>query len=141
MEDVDGTSHTVSKRITELTVRHGSLADTGMASNWNYSDEEITVWISAYQDTLAVINAHYVEYVDSDLLVYGAELSMDGEFSISMGFDVEIGVTAANETVSPDISSDVSLSFEIPSVNSTWKVFEPVDYHFCLLYTSPSPRD
>ena len=140
VEDVDGTSHTVSKRITELTVRHGSLADTGMASNWNYSDEEITVWISAYQDTLAVINAHYVEYVDSDLLVYGAELSMDGEFSISMGFDVEIGVTAANETVSPDISSDVSLSFEIPSVNSTWKVFEPVDYHF-LLAEQPNEQD
>jgi len=140
VQDVDGNSHTVSKRITELTVRHGSMADTGMASNWSYTDEEITVWVSAYQDTLAVINAHYVEYVDSNLLVYGAELSMDGEFSVSTGFDVEIGVTAANETVSPDISSEVSLAFDIPSVNSTWQVFEPIDYHF-LMAKQPNEQD
>ncbi len=99
--EVNGTSYPVSKRVTELTIRHGSLADTGIASNWSDGNEEIELWSSAYQDTLAVINANYVEFVDEDLVVYGAELQMNGELSISMGFDIEVGVLAANESLSP----------------------------------------
>jgi len=142
--DSEWDNFTVSKRITELTLRHGSMADTGMASNWSDGDEEIDVWVSAYSDTLAVINAQYVEYVsnseDGDLLVYGADLIMDGEFSISMGYDVEVGVTAANETVSPEISSEISLSFGIPSMESSWKVPGPIDYHF-MLASPPNGQD
>ena len=130
--DVNGTSYPVSKRVTELTIRHGSLADTGIASNWSDGNEEIELWSSAYQDTLAVINANYVEFVDEDLVVYGAELQMDGELSISMGFDIEVGVLAANESLSPEISADASLSFSIANMTSNWKVFDPVDYHFML---------
>ena len=130
--DVNGTSYPVSKRVTELTIRHGSLADTGIASNWSDGNEEIELWSSAYQDTLAVINANYAEFVDEDLVVYGAELQMDGELSISMGFDIEVGVLAANESLSPEISADASLSFSIANMTSNWKVFDPVDYHFML---------
>ena len=130
--DVNGTSYPVSKRVTELTIRHGSLADTGIASNWSDGNEEIDLWSSAYQDHLAVINANYVEFVDDDLVVYGAELQMNGEISISMGFEIEIGILAANESLSPEISADASLSFSIPNLTSNWKVFDPVDYHFML---------
>ena len=99
----DGTSHQVGKRITELTVRHGSMADTGMATNWSDGGEKIEAWLSAYQDYLLVMNANYVEYVDENMFVYGAEIALDSTFSVSMGFDAEIGVTAASETVSPDV--------------------------------------
>ena len=64
----DGTSHQVGKRITELTVRHGSMADTGMATNWSDGGEKIEAWLSAYQDYLLVMNANYVEYVDENLV-------------------------------------------------------------------------
>ena len=60
----DGSSHQVGKRITELTVRHGSMADTGMATNWSDGGEKIEAWLSAYQDYMLVMNANYVEYVD-----------------------------------------------------------------------------
>ncbi|MBF93146.1 MAG: hypothetical protein CMB78_05165 [Euryarchaeota archaeon] len=132
VSDEEGTSYNVSKRVTELTIRHGSMADTGVVSNWSHNDEMIDVWASAYQDYLVVLNANYVEYVDSDLVVYGADLHLDGEFSISMGFDFELGVSAANETISPDISSSASLSFIVPNITSNWKVNEPVDYHFLM---------
>ena len=146
-----GETHSLSKRITELTIRHGSMADTGMATNWFDGDEEIDAWLSAYQDYLMVLNANYVEYVDDDMLVYGGELLVDGEFSVSMGFDAELGVTAANETFSPDISANMELSFEIPHLEATWR--EPgyassqekgFDYHF-VMGSEPSedsgPRD
>ena len=130
--DIDGTSHPVNKRITELTIRHGSLADTGLASRWTDDSEDIDVWSNAYQDTLAVVNAHYVEYVDDNLTVYGADLTMNGDFSISMGFDVEVDIRAANETLEPEVSADALLGFSIPTLTSNWRVFEPLEYHFML---------
>ena len=127
------------------------MADTGMATNWSDGDEEIDAWLSAYQDYLMVLNANYVEYVDDDMLVYGGELLVDGEFSVSMGFDAELGVTAANETFSPDISANMELSFEIPHLEATWRVpgyassqEKGFDYHF-VMGSEPSedsgPRD
>ena len=130
--DIDGTSHPVNKRITELTIRHGSLADTGLASRWTDDSEDIDVWSNAYQDTLAVVNAHYVEYVDDNLTVYGADLTMNGDFSISMGFDVEVDIRAANETLEPEVSADALLGFSIPTLTSNWRVFDPLEYHFML---------
>ena len=128
----DGTSHQVGKRITELTVRHGSMADTGMATNWSDGGEKIEAWLSAYQDYLLVMNANYVEYVDENMFVYGAEIALDSTFSVSMGFDAEIGVTAASETVSPDVSANMQLSFDIPNLEATWSPYEAVDYHFVM---------
>ncbi len=135
----NGEPYQVSKRITELTIRHGSMADTGMATNWSDGDEKIEAWISAYQDYLLVLNAHYVEYVDEDMVVYGGELLLDAEFSFSMGFDAELGVTAANEVLSPDVSANVQLSFEIPNLEATWNPqWSPVDYHFVMGDSSPA---
>ena len=55
VSDENGTSYNVSKRVTELTIRHGSMADTGVVSNWSHNDEMIDVWASAYQDYLCLL--------------------------------------------------------------------------------------
>ena len=142
----NGESYQVAKRITELTIRHGSMADTGMATNWSDGEEKIEAWFSAYQDYLLVLNANYVEYVDENMYVYGGELLLDAEFSVSMGFDAQLGVTAANEVLSPDISASVQVSFEIVDLNATWLDHgptqwngnTPMDYHFVMGETSPA---
>ena len=108
------------------------MADTGMATNWSDGGEKIDAWLSAYQDYLLVMNANYVEYVDENMFVYGAEIALDSTFSVSMGFDAEIGVTAASETVSPDVSANMQLSFDIPNLEATWSPYEAVDYHFVM---------
>ena len=139
VNDINNTPHEVTKRITELTIRHGNLADAGLVANWYDGDESIEVWASSTQETVVVFNATYTEYVDQNLLVYGADLQVSGFFQQIMGFDFEVGVTAANETVSPDLSSSVSLTFEIPSLYSEWRVFDPLDYHSHL--TAPPDGD
>ncbi len=142
----NGESYQVAKRITELTIRHGSMADTGMATNWSDGDEKIEAWFSAYQDYLLVLNANYVEYVDENMSVYGGELLLDAEFSVSMGFDAQLGVTAANEVLSPDMSASVQVSFEIVDLEATWLDHgptqwngnAPMDYHFVMGENSPA---
>ena len=129
IDDINGTSHAVTKRITELTIRHGNLADAGMLANWSDGDESIDTWMTSEQQTVAIIDATYVEYIDQDLLVYGADLQVGGQFAMSTAFEFGIDVRAAGETLAPEISSSASLNFDISSLSSQWRVYEPIDYY------------
>ena len=128
IQDIHGNTHQVSQRITELTVRHGLLADAGFTASWLDNDEAIDIWYSASQEMALVIDATYVEYVDSDLLVYGADLEMNGLVSNTADLSMNLQVIAAGEVESPDVDLGYSLSMEVPSLSSEWRVDQPLDY-------------
>ena len=128
IQDIHGNSHQVSQRITELTVRHGLLADAGFTASWIDNDEAIDIWYSASQEMVLVIDATYVEYVDSDLLVYGADLEMSGVVSNTADLSMNLQVIAAGEVEAPEVDLGYSISMEVPSLSSEWRVDQPLDY-------------
>jgi hypothetical protein len=128
IQDIHGNTHQVTKRVTELTVRHGLLADAGFTAAWVDNDEAINIWYSVSQEMVLVIDATYVEYVDSDLLVYGADLEMSGEVSNTADLSMNLQVIAAGEVESPEVDLGYSISMEVPSLSSEWRVDQPLDY-------------
>ena len=128
IQDIHGNTHQVSQRITELTVRHGLLADAGFTASWLDNDEAIDIWYSASQEMALVIDATYVEYVDSDLLVYGADLEMSGLVSNTADLSMNLQVIAAGEVEAPEVDLGYSISMEVPSLSSEWRVDQPLDY-------------
>ena len=128
IQDIHGNTHQVSQRITELTVRHGLLADAGFTASWIDNDEAIDIWYSASQEMVLVIDATYVEYVDSDLLVYGADLEMSGLVSNTADLSMNLQVIAAGEVEAPEVDLGYSISMEVPSLSSEWRVDQPLDY-------------
>ena len=126
--DIHGNTHQVTKRVTELTVRHGLLADAGFTAAWVDNDEAINIWYSVSQEMVLVIDATYVEYVDSDLLVYGADLEMSGEVSNTADLSMNLQVIAAGEVEAPEVDLGYSISMEVPSLSSEWRVDQPLDY-------------
>ena len=128
IQDIHGNTHQVSQRITELTVRHGLLADAGFTASWVDNDEAIDIWYSASQEMALVIDATYVEYVDSDLLVYGADLEMSGLVSNTADLSMNLQVIAAGEVEAPEVDLGYSISMEVPSLSSEWRVDQPLDY-------------
>jgi|TARA_B110000438_G_C15815716_1_gene651876 hypothetical protein len=128
IEDSNGISHQVSTRVTELTIRHGLLADSGFTSSWVDDNEAIDIWFSASQEMILILDAKYTEYVDSEMLVYGADLEMSGEISNNADLSMNIQVIAAGEVEAPGIDLGYSLSMGIPSLSSEWRVNYPVDY-------------
>lgn len=133
IQDIHGVTHQVSKRVTELTIRHGLLADAGFTMAWNDDSESIDVWYSASQEIVLVVDATYTEYVDSDMMVYGADLEMTGEVSDSADLSMNLQIIAAGEVEAPEIDLGYSLSMEIPSLVSQWRVDEPMDYLYDLI--------
>ena len=128
IQDIHGNTHQVSQRITELTVRHGLLADAGFTASWVDNDEAIDIWYSASQEMVLVIDATYVEYVDSDLLVYGADLEMSGLVNNNADLSMNLQVIAAGEVEAPEVDLGYSISMEVPSLSSEWRVDQPLDY-------------
>ena len=138
--DANGDTHELTKRVTELTIRHGSLADMGFTTAWTDEDESIDIWMSASTEDLFVIDAMYTEYVDDELMVYGGDLEMSGEFSMENEMAFNVQVIAADEVLSPELGMGFSLSFEIPSIESEWRTGEPMDYLHDLV-TEPTDSD
>ncbi len=136
--DASGVTHEVTKRMTELTVRHGILGDMGFTAAWTDENESIDIWMSASMEELFVIDAAYIEYVDEDLMVYGGDLEMSGEFALESSLEFNLQVIAANEVLAPELGMGFSVSFEIPSISSEWRVDEPLDY---LHHLSEEPTD
>jgi hypothetical protein len=129
IDDANGVSHQVTKRMTELTIRHGLLFDMGFTMAWSDENESIDVWMSASEEIVLVIDAVYTEYVDSDLMVYGGDLEMSGEFGDQTDLSFNLQVIAADEVEAPEIDLGYSVSFEIPTLSSEWRVDQPVNYH------------
>ena len=129
IEDANGVSHQVTKRMTELTIRHGLLFDMGFTMAWTDENESIDIWMSASQEIVLVIDAVYTEYVDSDLMVYGGDLEMSGEYGQQADLSFNLQVIAADEVEAPEIDLGYSVSFEIPNLSSEWRVDQPVNYH------------
>ena len=126
--DANGDTHEVTKRVTELTIRHGNLGDMGFTAAWTDENESIDIWMSASTEQLFVIDAAYTEYVDDELMVYGGDLDMSGEFALESNMEFNLQVIAANEVLAPELGMGFSVSFEIPSINSEWRADEPLDY-------------
>ncbi len=126
--DTNGDTHEVTKRVTELTIRHGNLGDMGFTAAWTDENESIDIWMSASTEQLFVIDAVYTEYVDAELMVYGGDLDMSGEFALESNMEFNLQVIAADEVLAPGLGMGFSVSFEIPSINSQWRTDEPLDY-------------
>ena len=126
--DTNGDTHEVTKRVTELTIRHGNLGDMGFTVAWTDENESIDIWMSASTEQLFVIDAVYTEYVDDELMVYGGDLDMSGEFALESNMEFNLQVIAADEVLAPELGMGFSVSFEIPSIDSEWRADEPLDY-------------
>ena len=124
--------------MTELTIRHGNLGDSGFTAAWTDENESIDIWMSASVEQLFVIDAMYTEYVDDELMVYGGDLDMSGEFSLESNMEFNLQVIAADEVLAPGLGMGFSVSFEIPSITSEWRADEPLDY---LHHLSEEPAD
>ena len=125
--DANGDTHEVTKRVTELTIRHGNLGDMGFTAAWTDENESIDIWMSASTEQLFVIDAVYTEYVDAELMVYGGDLDKSGECALESNMECNLQVIAADEVLAPELGMGFSVSFEIPSINSQWRTDEPLD--------------
>ena len=130
VDDAHGNSHEVTQRNTIMTFRHGSRIDSGMVMYWEDGNENIDIWYSGDSEDLVVLDIEYTEYVDSQLRIVGGDLSMSGGISHESEIQFNFEVNAGGETIGADIGQGLMMSFDMPSITSTWRAEEPTDLYW-----------
>ncbi len=129
ISDDSGTSHSVTTRVTEITLRHGMLYDAAILMEWNdsmvMSNPSIDVVLSADYETIAVMDILYTEYVTTDLLLVGSDLTASGNFGVGAGMGLFVDVAGNGETFDMDLDLSYDFAWRVNSIASEWRLKHP----------------
>lgn len=128
MLDYDGSMVEVTKHVTELTVRHGQIADMAIITEWSDARAGWDLTISGNAEGVFNIDAYYIEYRDSSDLLYGHDLEMSMEAEQQLEFALQ-GMLEADDgdSVMPlNIQMEMGVDYAVTNAESS------------VLYTEPS---
>ena len=127
--DNRGTSHTVTTRMTEITLRHGMLYDAGILMDWDDTSvmaaPSLDVVLSADYETIAVMDLLYTEYVTSDMMLVGSDLEASGSWGIGAGMGLFVDVSGNGDSFDMDLDLDYDLGWSANSITSEWRLEYP----------------
>jgi len=142
-QTVNGISGDVTSRTTDLTIRHGMLADSALYTQWNettFGSIEPTgfdIEASYDVDNTFTVDALYVEYFDATT---GELVGADLDFSINAGMGAEFTVLAevegSGELLDVDFGISASADIGLDSSHTEWRLNEGSE-----LYTIVSTED
>ena len=124
----DGTeSIEVTKHVTELTVRHGSIADLAVITEWSDARAGWDLTISMGSEGVFNVDAYYVEYRDAEGLIYGHDIDMSLDTEQSIYFNLQ-GIVEADDSehVLPlNIQMDMGVDYSVNDAQSSVRYLEP----------------
>jgi len=127
--DNSGASHSVTTRVTEITLRHGMLYDAAVLMDWDdsmvMSNPSLEFVLSTDYETIAVMDLLYTEYVTSDLLLVGSDLTASGNFGVGAGMGLFVDVAGNGESFDMDLDLSYDLGWQANSINSEWRLEHP----------------
>ena len=123
----EGNSVEITEHVTELTIRHGSLADIAIITEWSDARAGWDLTISGSSEGLFSIDANYVEFRDSSGLIYGHDISLSVDTQNNFEFDLEGNFEAYDgENVMPiDLHLSMEISYEIADAESSVVYSQP----------------
>lgn len=142
-QSVNGISGDVWSRTTDLTIRHGMLADSALYTQWNETtfgsldSTGFDIQASYDIDNTFTVDALYVEYFDD---ATGKLVGADLDFAVNAGMGAEFTVIAliegGGETLDIDFGISASADIGLDSSHTEWRLNEGSE-----LYTIVSTED
>lgn len=121
----DGTSVEVTKHVTDLTIRHGGLADMALITEWSDARAGWDLTISGGSEGIFNIDAHYIEYRDASGLIYGHDVVMSLDADQTVFFDLQGHLEAEDEVLPLDIHMEMGVTYGVTNAESSVVYSEP----------------
>mgnify|MGYP003324975237 FL=1 len=123
----DGSSVEVTKHVTEMTVRHGSLTDMAIITEWSDARAGWDLTISAGSEGIFNVDAYYIEYRDVDGLIYGHDIDMSLNSDTTITFDLEGHFEAddGDKVLPLDIHMEMGVAYGVTEAESSVVYSEP----------------
>tara|TARA_X000001036_G_scaffold234412_1_gene218875 strand:- start:1527 stop:3803 length:2277 start_codon:yes stop_codon:yes gene_type:complete len=123
----DGSSVEVTKHVTEMTVRHGSLTDMAIITEWSDARAGWDLTISAGSEGIFNVDAYYVEYRDADGLIYGhdIDMSLDSDTTVTFDFEGHFEAEDGDKVMPLDIHMEMGVAYGVTEAESSVIYSEP----------------
>ena len=125
-EDANGDLYDATVRNTEITMRHGSRNDQGISTSWIDENSSIDIDYRASQTGLVVLDILYTEYLNSDSLHLGADLTITGTAEQSTELEFVVDLVGGGESYDIDVELGFISGISIDSIVSEWRTYEPL---------------
>jgi len=129
VSDNSGEEHTVTSRITELTLRHGMLYDAGLLLGWEDNSTmgapALDMVLSADYETVVTMDVLYTEYVTSDMKLVGADMDASASWEIGVGMGFYADVAGNGESIEVDLDTAIAFGWDADSLVSEWRLDHP----------------
>ena len=125
-EDANGDLFDATVRNTEITMRHGSRNDQGISTSWVDENSSIDIDYRASQTGLVVLDILYTEYLNSDSLHLGADLTITGTAEQSTELEFVVDLVGGGESYDIDVELGFISGISIDSIVSEWRTYEPL---------------
>jgi hypothetical protein len=139
-QSVNGISSDVWSRTTDLTIRHGMLADSALYTQWNETNSPtpaFDIQASYDIDNTFTTDALYVEYFDATTNeLVGADLDLAINAGMGAEFTVIALIEGGGETLDIDFGISASADIGLDSSHTEWRLYESSE-----LYTIVSTED
>ncbi len=127
--DNSGDSHTVTSRVTEVTLRHGMLYDAGFMVDWKDNTvmgaPSMEMVLSADYETILVMDLLYTEYVTSDMMLVGSDLDASANLGVGAGMGFYADISGNGDSFEMDLDAGIDLGWSANSINSEWRLEHP----------------
>ncbi len=127
--DNSGDTHTVTSRVTEVTLRHGMLYDAGVMVDWDDNTvmgaPSMEVVLSADYETIVIMDLVYTEYVTSDLMLVGSDLDASANWGVGAGMGLYADVSGNGDSFEIDLDAGIEMGWSANSLNSEWRLEHP----------------
>lgn len=125
-EDGNGDLYDATVRNTEITLRHGSRNDQGIATSWIDENSSIDIDYRASQTGLVIFDVLYTEYLNFDSEHLGADLTITGTAEQATDVEFSVDLIGGGESYDAEVGLGVITGITIDSIVSEWRTFEPL---------------
>ena len=124
--DLDGDSHNVWLRMTDVTIRHAVLFDSALITEWmdasGADPAGFDGYLSVDSENAVAVDVNMVEYLDDDYNLYGVDMDFSLASEVSVEYMMDVGVEGGGEDFGFAVTFGTAFDFDVPSSSAEWRL-------------------
>ena len=124
--DLDGDSHDVWLRMTDVTIRHAVLFDSALITEWvdasGADPAGFDGYLSVDSENAVAVDVNMVEYLDDDYNLYGVDMDFSLASEVSVEYTMDVGIEGGGDDFDFAVTFGTAFDFDVPSSSAEWRL-------------------
>ena len=143
IEDANGNDHSVTKRITEINMRHFSIVGVDIHTDWGDNRASIFLDLTLSLEQTFMVDMKFTEYLNDDNEFLGLDVESEGSFQYdnSLGIDGALEGKSSEEFLMFDNTAlDVDFGWSWEELVFEWRMGAPGDFYNGMYELANEPK-